>query len=297
MVPKYLKINRLDRKLPQEELSLTRNSEQDRLYSTITKVHRLIESLGDSPLKPSTLRGHGVQTEQRQLISNDRVLFSPCFFAPQPRKSEPSPPSTRTSSQVTDDIVQEQEMPPRPLPHLFRLQFGEAIKSLPPTFGMQDYTTLSDRGPLEKEKWKSTSNLRLYSVKTPGVISFGDWSVGTRMEDPTHEYPHAIIEMTVNSRYLGENLTAGEMKAVLRTMKLRLDMCWNRKHTNFPTLVLSYITPNHGRIIQAHVDKESVVIQYSKTLDLKRLGPFYADLFYRYHCSELTNNSTWRFWN
>ncbi|KAL4988659.1 hypothetical protein BDW68DRAFT_176631 [Aspergillus falconensis] len=124
------------------------------------------------------------------------------------------------------------------------------------------------------------------------------WKVTQVFEDTTYTKPHVIAEICVNSQGPtdGSFLTACEIRAILRIMKLRIEMSQYHNHACFPVLALSYIASGRGdkteyrsgRILQAHHDGRQLVIQYSQRHDFytAELAPASLDKFLRYYYSE-----------
>ncbi|KAL6237228.1 hypothetical protein BDW75DRAFT_88860 [Aspergillus navahoensis] len=127
------------------------------------------------------------------------------------------------------------------------------------------------------------------------------WKVTQVFEDTTYAQPHAIVEICVNSQGPtdGSFLTVCEVRAILRVMKLRIEMSQYHNHACLPVLALSYIASERGhkseyrsgRILQAHHDGRQLVIQYSQRHDFftAELAPASLDKFLRYYFSEPVN--------
>lgn len=68
-----------------------------------------------------------------------------------------------------------------------------------------------------------------------------EWKVTQVLEDTTYNNPHAIIEIVVRGQGYtdGSFLTANEVKAIVRVMKLRVDMRQYRHHGCCPPVCSS----------------------------------------------------------
>ncbi|RDW63179.1 uncharacterized protein DSM5745_10290 [Aspergillus mulundensis] len=164
---------------------------------------------------------------------------------------------------------------------------GFSVPKLP-TLGKRPVLTAN--GPVMKGKYRQDQAVALHEDDK--------WKIIQVLEDTSYTWPHAIIEMIVNSRGLldGSVLTASEVRAILRVMKLRMELSQYQHHPCLPVLALSYVATGHGpnieyrsgRIIQAHHDGEQLVIQYSQRHDLYTAqgAPVSLDKFLRYYFSE-----------
>ncbi|KAL4974017.1 hypothetical protein BDW66DRAFT_153301 [Aspergillus desertorum] len=149
---------------------------------------------------------------------------------------------------------------------------------------------LTANGPVMKGKYRQDQAVALHEN--------AKWKVTQVFEDTTYTQPHAIVELCVNSRCPtdGSFLTACEVRAILRLMKLRIEMSQYHDHACLPVLALSYIASNcgdkveyrSGRILQAHHDGRHLVIQYSQRHDFHtaELASSSFDKFFRYYFSE-----------
>lgn len=54
------------------------------------------------------------------------------------------------------------------------------------------------------------------------------------MEDPTYRHPHAIVDVMTDTDVVSVDLSAGEVKAVMRTMKSRMGISYYRDHVTLP---------------------------------------------------------------
>ncbi|OJJ61794.1 hypothetical protein ASPSYDRAFT_40332 [Aspergillus sydowii CBS 593.65] len=126
-----------------------------------------------------------------------------------------------------------------------------------------------------------------------------EWKVTQVLEDTTYNNPHAIVEIVIRAHGYtdGSFLTANEIKAIVRVMKLRMDMRQYRRHGCCPpVLALSYVATMSGndteyrsaRILQAYHDGRQLVIQYSERFDLSNAQRAAVSLekFLRYYFCE-----------
>lgn len=68
-----------------------------------------------------------------------------------------------------------------------------------------------------------------------------EWKVTQVLEDTTYNNPHAIVEIVVRAHGYtdGSFLTANEVKAIVRVIKLRMDMRQYRHHGCCPPVRFS----------------------------------------------------------
>jgi hypothetical protein len=79
-----------------------------------------------------------------------------------------------------------------------------------------------------KGKWKEDPALGLLDV------SSSNWRAAVCMEDPTYRHPHAIIDVMTDTDVVSVDLSAGEVKAIMRTMKTRMGISYYRDHVTLP---------------------------------------------------------------
>ncbi|KAH8800224.1 hypothetical protein F5884DRAFT_838166 [Xylogone sp. PMI_703] len=64
-----------------------------------------------------------------------------------------------------------------------------------------------------------------------------------------------------------QDLLRGELRAVVMAMTGQHNQYKFRKHRTAPVLVLSFTGPQHGRILQAHLEGEQLAVRYSHLYD------------------------------
>ncbi|KAL4954663.1 hypothetical protein BDW69DRAFT_183309 [Aspergillus filifer] len=163
---------------------------------------------------------------------------------------------------------------------------GAKLPKLPKTLAGRR-SILTEKGPISKGKMRYNPTL---SLEDPG-----HWRIRHVYEDTTYETPHYLAEMVLippkpGSRaalYSGDRyyVTPAEIRAIIRLMRLRVEMTQYAYHAVHPLLMISYmeeqptcntideygmeqgeVNYRSARIIQAHHDGEKLVIQYSQRL-------------------------------
>ncbi|KAL5343234.1 hypothetical protein BJX70DRAFT_394235 [Aspergillus crustosus] len=140
---------------------------------------------------------------------------------------------------------------------------------MPPLPEMARPSMFKDNGLMTKAKRHEDSTLDLHEIEK--------WEITQVLEDTSYAHPHTIVEIFVNPTGPadGSILTMSEVRAILRVLRLRVEMNQYQIHTCFPVLAISYIASKHGdntdcrsgRIVQAHHDGRHLVIQYTKRFD------------------------------
>lgn len=105
------------------------------------------------------------------------------------------------------------------------------------------------------------------------------WHPENRLESPSGEYPHMIVSIYHEANGHSRSLTKGEVKLAVRLLHFRHNDPLFSKFDVLPVralpyslafqanerqlLIVSYMGPKHGRILQAHHNGERIVLQCS----------------------------------
>ncbi|EAU33902.1 predicted protein [Aspergillus terreus NIH2624] len=270
------------------KLDYKRRNVQD----SVTCIHRLVESTPHRFLTRGDLQKVGIRAERRYMSPGNYIAFNPCFFNPRPPDfaSNPRTDSEKTKNSAVDNIGENEhqntdteaaERPGPRYPSILGRHHGDRLdKIVPGSFTMRTFTCLSDKGATTKGKWKEDPALGLLDV------SSSNWRAAVCIEDPTYRHPHAIIDVMTDTDVVSVDLSAGEVKAIMRTMKTRMGISYYRDHVTLPLLMISYLGPDYGRIIHAHHDGSRMVVQHSSLFNLREPTNNHIELFLRYYCSE-----------
>ncbi|KAL4780255.1 hypothetical protein BJX76DRAFT_361032 [Aspergillus varians] len=112
------------------------------------------------------------------------------------------------------------------------------------------------------------------------------WEPKGFFESPSGGYPHIIAAIIHNTDGKNQSLTRGEVKASVRALHFRYRDRAFSKFDILPILIVSYIGPKHGRILQAHHNGEEMVLQYSPLMSFEKEETAAVSLFVRYKVSE-----------
>ncbi|PYI05598.1 hypothetical protein BO78DRAFT_419572 [Aspergillus sclerotiicarbonarius CBS 121057] len=134
---------------------------------------------------------------------------------------------------------------------------------------------LEDLTPWGQWTWKSHPSPQMANFSAPGEWRSMDW-----LENNTH--PHAIVTLIHDLSGNDTSLARGEVKAVVWALRYRYKLKEHKSHAILPVLVLSYMGPKHGRIIQAHHDGQKLVVQCSPFIGLHEENSPEMSLFIRY---------------
>ncbi|PYH97972.1 hypothetical protein BO71DRAFT_88004 [Aspergillus ellipticus CBS 707.79] len=277
-------------------LHLSPETRRQKIQNRIIKTHVLVEECPDGFVEPKQLSKLGIHVDQVSLIQGDLVKFKPCFFLPSSsqtiRTYLPITPHDHSQNVAPD----EEETEPRRSsessmsmitaarrPFVLDICRGEFATALGTNFCLDNLTVLRDCGATSKGKWQHRPDLELFNQK----LDPDRWEILRLLEDVKHEVPHAVFDIHQELEVEEvESLTAGEIKAIVRVMAVRMGLTCYQKHILMPILVISYLNPRQGRILQAHHDGKRVVIQHTQLFEFGGLAYRSVELFLRYYCSQ-----------
>ncbi|KAL4868041.1 hypothetical protein BDV12DRAFT_197605 [Aspergillus spectabilis] len=232
-------------------------------------ARRLSRVVSSRPLSSSsTLRIHQSSSSSSSASSSSRSSSSSCSLF------------SSTSNHALETANQQASYPP------VLEQLAQNNKhSMPPIPETTRPSVFKDNGLMTKAKRHEDATLDLHETEK--------WEITQVLEDTTYTHPHTIVEIFVNPTGPtdGSVLTMSEVRAVLRVLRLRVEMNQYQDHTCFPVLVISYIA---RRILQAHHDGRHLAIQYSKRFDFidEKKAPAALDTFLHYYLSEPVKTKT-----
>ncbi|KAL5342198.1 hypothetical protein BJX70DRAFT_395169 [Aspergillus crustosus] len=99
--------------------------------------------------------------------------------------------------------------------------------------------------------------------------------------------PHIILFIANGMVARNDTLTTGELMMRLQALMIRYEEPAFVGHDTLPLLIMSYVGPKHGRILQAHHDGERLVIQFSPIMSFvsEDVASATAEFFTRYAAS------------
>ncbi|PLN86890.1 hypothetical protein BDW42DRAFT_189807 [Aspergillus taichungensis] len=213
--------------------------------------------------------------------------FSPNFFLPPQEGFHLETPYPR-STHISQCYDEEDDITPPKLkyPLLLHRADNQLASTVAPRWSsVAGFTSFRNDGTITKGKWPFRDELALYQVDRESHR----WRVSEVLECAHHTHPHVIFDLasTDGGQSDGQSsLKIGEIRSIIRIMRIVMEREYNRECLLVPVLLLSYTTPKHGRIIQAHHTGQNLVIQYTSRVafDDPVFSP--AELFLRYYCSK-----------
>ncbi|KAL5360531.1 hypothetical protein BJX96DRAFT_150489 [Aspergillus floccosus] len=210
------------------------------VQESVTRIHRLVEFISDRFLTCSDLQKIGIRAERRPLHSGNYITFSPCFFTPRPPGFGSNPPADSGKNQnsamnkIGDDESDSTDTAAVEglglrSPSILGRHHGDRLdKMVPGSFAMGNFTCRIYYRATTKGKWKGDPALDLFDVPT------SNWCAAVCMEDPTYRHPHAIIDVMTDTDAVSVDLSSGELRAIMRTMKTRMSISYYRDHVTLP---------------------------------------------------------------
>ncbi|KAJ5942386.1 hypothetical protein N7516_002554 [Penicillium verrucosum] len=300
---------------------------QTRRCDEVKRLYKLLKSCESWFLSPGDLQGLGIYSQQVGMTGDGSVQFDPCFFRPYPEKvlqkypldtvsmAADHPPQTLQRLNNPRDfqtLLREVQNDPKvehPLefaksrwdtltllygpdimpdrhvgifnPSRYFLGEGFLGEGFPRDSTLSDLRSIYER----RTKWKHSAP-KLYGLNRRNY-----WRILSLREvfQPSFN-PHAIMELLsdVPANHAENCLTLQEVSAVLTVMVARTSDRPFRDHPIHPLLVLSYTGQKHGRIIQASLHGESLLLQYSQLWSFADDETAPVELFVRYDMSQPT---------
>ncbi|CAG8025563.1 unnamed protein product [Penicillium salamii] len=129
------------------------------------------------------------------------------------------------------------------------------------------------------------SMMTVASMVCPNYVN-QDLYVPMRLGGPQHCLLRQWLRRTFKKAPTNQGLTTQELRAIVKTMVLRLKFDPFRHYCIHPVLVFSYMGNQQGRILQASFDRQRLVIQYSQLWNFANPETAPLELFTRYRLSE-----------
>ncbi|KAJ6148744.1 hypothetical protein N7497_010726 [Penicillium chrysogenum] len=244
----------------------------------------------------------GIKVSQVATVGDELIQFDPCFFLPHPDRllkkypveADPDTPRPTTPPRLNavptfDQLVEELQGGLQFDKNWYRqgLLIQEHIdwqlhtyrNIQPGIYCLWDFGGLRSFYPSYKK-----GDPQLRSGRAKG------WDVKAKLRYSTRNgtfRPHMIIstvaDVAVNDT---EGLTTPELKAIVNMILIRVNHRPFRNCHIHPMLVLSFLGPQKGRIIQALYDGEGLTLQHSQlwTFEDPQTAP--VELFVRYNLGQ-----------
>ncbi|KUL83148.1 hypothetical protein ZTR_10092 [Talaromyces verruculosus] len=240
-------------------------------------------------------------TYDRLELSNKTWLLYHTFFAPdvETLKKLQADPNQWNYQEIMDDVFGEWSEPfdsqfywevnqdnARGLCRMFQFAFA--------TFEWQEDGGKDEIILQDSTDWRE--------VDFTEAFDYGDWLASgfwyNRMWDSQPEnvwvaknHPH--IMATIAHGYSSDNraLLLGEIQVIIALMIVRLASNSLPDHNIVPVLVFSFTGDKQGRILQAYMNYENLVIRASKFYDFSAKKDTHLDLFLRYMIGDLRGST------
>ncbi|PLB52253.1 hypothetical protein P170DRAFT_488801 [Aspergillus steynii IBT 23096] len=262
-------------------------SKRASIYRHLGQVLSSIESTDELLISLQELRNFGFHPV-RVGFDGDELDLSPCFFKP-------------LSASIIDEHPLEDETPESMASEFFEPpgQEGAPSGELEQVAyyvwaHVERLSTASRHGLYRGLDIFASFEPRTYIPGRP--VSGRDlWLIGTHpswetkrdLENPS--YPHLELCVLHGILATDEALAITELKAIARALRRRYQDPAFKLHNVVPLLMLSYLAPQHGRIIQAHHDGKNIVVQYTPLMSFEVKSPGEIaepiSLFLRYQLS------------
>ncbi|KAJ6003142.1 hypothetical protein N7451_005689 [Penicillium sp. IBT 35674x] len=278
-------------------------------------VKHLYQKFGNSMpwfFSSGDLQGLGIQVLHPDISDDGALQFDPCFFRPYPERvlqkwlliipPQTIPPLTARPD-VTSMIQMEEETGIKN--EAARATYKAAKKLYGPD-EWEDHARQTHRyidAHLEcariglPEGYSLLSLGSIYCFRQGGNPERLSWRIHDTFEDCDESLPnpHAIITLTsdVPANNAKHCLTLHEMQAILGIMVVRTSHRPFCSHPLHPLLVLSYAGEKHGRIIQASLHGQHLVLQCSPLWSFADDKKAPVELFLRYMISQLVEVARW----
>ncbi|KAJ5426364.1 hypothetical protein N7465_001434 [Penicillium sp. CMV-2018d] len=263
----------------------------------------------------------GIQVSQVATVNDEIILFNPCFFRPHPDRllqkypvnSDPEenekPPRLRlvpTFDEILEDCQEEYSNPE---------EAQQAVESQ--IEALQDLQYDED-WYMQGLSIYDYMDWQLHASRTiqPGICCLWDlgdqeyfsppykqgdpglWSIRPRYWQVKHTLryssgrgsarPHSIMScvagVAVNDTDQG--LTTHELEAIVNMLLIRVNHRPFRNCHIHPVLVLSFLGPQKGRIIQAVYNGKCLALQHSRLWTFEEPQTAPVEMFIRYHLSQ-----------
>ncbi|PLB35907.1 uncharacterized protein BDW47DRAFT_127649 [Aspergillus candidus] len=261
------------------------------IYKDLVNLHEKLENVNGPSCPHSVLEVIGIHDVLVNILPTSLPEFSPVFFIPPNRDFHLETPYPR-STQISQTHGEEDNASPPNLRYPFLLHQADnrlANTVVPRWSSVTGFTSFRNDGAITKEKWSLRDELTLYQVDSASHW----WRVSEVLECPHHTHPHVVFDLASTEDAQSDEqsslvlqLKVGEIKSIIRIMRIAMEREYNRECLVVPVLVLSYTPPNYGRIIQAHHTGSNLIIQYTPRIAFDDPAFSPAELFLRYYCSK-----------
>ncbi|KAJ5167190.1 uncharacterized protein N7482_005971 [Penicillium canariense] len=296
-----------------------------RRYKAVKELYERINGCKSWFFSPGDLQGFGIQALQVDVSDEGSLQFDPCFFRPYPERDLPKYPLDTVRMATVgiekirplnfrpdfDSILRDYENTPGiedPL-RSARSRYESIMELTGPDewavhatetymhiqsqldacrIGLSPYSSFAYLSSLGRWRTKPTRG-------DPPTVVGGNRDISWRIEswqEDGHESlpnPHAIAALTsdVPANREDGNLTRHEITAILAIMVIRTRHRPFVSHPIHPLLLISYTGQKHGRIIQASLHGDQLLLQYSQLWSFADDETAPVDLFMRYSISQL----------
>ncbi|PKY00076.1 hypothetical protein P168DRAFT_322534 [Aspergillus campestris IBT 28561] len=269
--------------------SATLHEKRNHIYDDLAKLHEKLENVKGPSCSRSLLKVIGIHDVPVDILPTSIPEFNPVFFIPPNRNfylETPYPRSTHVSHSAEEDNSSSSDLR---YPYLLRRADTQLASTVVSRWSsVTGFTSFRNDGAIAKGKWPFRDELTLYQIDSASH----QWTVSEVLECPHHTHPHVVFDLASSGDAQSDEqsnlvlqLKVGEIKSIVRVMRIAMEREYNRECLVVPVLLLSYTPPNHGRIIQAHHSGSNLVIQYTPRVAFDDPAFSLAELFLRYYCS------------
>ncbi|KAJ5594921.1 uncharacterized protein N7459_001129 [Penicillium hispanicum] len=289
-------------------------------HSDLKHLYQRVQNCESWFLSPDDLQGLGIHAFQVGITENGILQFHPCFFRPHPERIlqkyalNPSQYMPELNYRPNLDSIFKRIVEEHPdLENPFKVAMRRYESDVDVSCRLDEWSIrareIQDhierqmkarrRGrPIGGSLYEfGTLDLQRTKVKRgdPPTYEIGlagpHWEIKCFLEDNDEisPMPHAILSTVahVPANYADQNLTLHEIRAIVNVMLIRTSHRPFSSHPVHPVLILSYTGQKHGRIIQASLDGDNFVIQYSQLWSFLDDDTAPVELFVRYNISQL----------
>ncbi|KAJ5509959.1 hypothetical protein N7453_002062 [Penicillium expansum] len=269
-------------------------------HSFLKRLSRQLKAFESNHPSYDNLQRFGIQVSQVATVNNENILFDPCFFHPHPDRllqkypvslspeENEKPPRMRlvpTLDEILEDC-QEEYSDPEEVQEAVEAQI-EALENL------QYHEDWYMQGLSIHEYMGWQLQVPPYKQGDPGLCSIQPkyWQVKHALRYSSargplrpHTIMSCIADVAVNDTDQGP--TTHELGAIINMMLTRVNHRPFHNCDIHPILVLSFLGPQKGRIIQAVYDGESLALQHSQLWTFEETQTAPVEMFIRYYLSQ-----------
>ncbi|KAL4861352.1 hypothetical protein BDV12DRAFT_204113 [Aspergillus spectabilis] len=217
------------------------------VYADLTRLYDLSHTIASPLVSLDQLSQWGIRATQVDLDQPNFILhFSPSFF-------EPAASSRFDYPIIDPDAIRPYEETNHP-----GKGFDDFYSDYDDIMGtartVMDYVTTSS---------DCLTRRHMVLINGPSLNKNGFWESEADYEDFTHESPHMVIPLLSDTVATNEALTVGEVQVSIWVSRFRYRDRLFVKHDIIPILIISYVGPKHGRVVQVHHDGNQLIMQFS----------------------------------